>query len=103
MTNLTITLPGRVWEDYLDPMASGMQAELGLSEPERKPQGKGWRAVYIDVPTTVAHELAEYLSDRAELLLGQDDDGQRNVHRAALKAAETIDRVAKLTAEAAAI
>lgn len=92
MTTTTIKVPGRVWDDFLDPLISGMQAELGLPQPKRVNAGKGWRAVYENVPTEVARELADYLYDRGDTLLGQgvsdpDDPFEkagRDTYRAAI-------------------
>jgi hypothetical protein len=97
-----IDIPGRVWEDYLDPAASGMQADLGLPNPEVLRRGKGWTARYRDIDPAVAGELADYLDDRGNLLLGQGVDdpydpvekADRAMHRAARDAAWKI-RTAK--------
>lgn len=93
----TIHVPGRVWEDFLDPSCSTMQDELGLGAPERQKIGAGWRAVYRDVPVAAAADLAEYLHDRAETLLGQSFDSYdewdrraRDMYRAAIRAAAEI-------------
>lgn len=95
MSGLTVKVPGVVWADFLDPRATEMQAELELPEPGRITRGRGWTAVYADVPVAVARELAEYLRDRGELLLSNSDpayDGrERGWYRSALKVAETID------------
>lgn len=98
-----VAVPGRVWEDYLDPHCSAMQAELGLPEPRRVSAGKGWRAVYGELPTEQALDLAGYLRDRGDTLLGQGvsdpydptEKAERDMHRAAIKAAETITAAAK--------
>lgn len=89
MKRLTIRVPGAVWYDALDPMATDMQADLGLPEPRWVKRGYGSQAVYDDVPAAAARELAEYLGSRAFMLLGQDEDNA-HVHRAALKCAGRI-------------
>lgn len=94
----TISIPGRVWEDFLDPMCSGMQAELQLPEPRRVRAGKGSRYVYDAVPKETALHLAGYLHDRGDTLLGQGisdpydpfEKADRDMLRAAVKTAATI-------------
>lgn len=82
MSTLEVRIPGRVWEDALDPMATGMQAELELPEPRRQKKGRGWTAVYDQVPAHVALELAEYLVDRAATLGNQDvEPRERELYR----------------------
>lgn len=109
MVTVKVAVPGRVWEDFLDPLCSGMQAELGLPQPKRVTAGKGWRAVYEAVPTEVARELADYLYERGDLLLGQSVDdpydpmekAMRDTYRAAVKASGKI-REAAIKADGAA-
>lgn len=96
---MIIRMPGRVWEDYLDPKASQMQGEIGLPNPRRVKRGKGWTAVYDDVTPEQAEEVAEYLRDRAWVLLGNEEPEYRGVHRAAMAVSQTI--IADLTAEQA--
>jgi hypothetical protein len=101
MLLIDVGVPGRVWEDFLDPMTSGMQAELGLPEPEIKKAGKGRRFVYRDVPITVALDLAGYLAARGDTLLGQgiDDpyDPEEKAARDTLRAGVTT--AAKIRSE----
>jgi hypothetical protein len=93
-----IDIPGRVWWDALDPNASGMQAELGLSEPTMVKRGKGMTFRYEDVPSETALEIAEYIGDRGSMLLGQsisdpddpDEKAARDTLRSAVKTAERI-------------
>lgn len=91
-----LTVPGAVWTDYLDPLASGMQAELGLASPEWRRVGKGSQAVYRDVPVDVAADLAEYLVDRAQTLIGNEEPEYRGVHRAAIRVAGKINDLVRL-------
>lgn len=69
-----ITVPGSVWYDALDPLATAMQADLGLDHPTWRRIGRGSQARYHGVPVNVARELAKYLDDRAETMLAQDTD-----------------------------
>jgi hypothetical protein len=82
-----IRVPGVVFDDYLDPNATGMEAELGLGPRRYRRVGAG-RQVLYDVPGSVALDLAGYLHDRAETLRGQDDVG--STHRRALDLAAEI-------------
>lgn len=70
-----IEVPGAVWEDFLDPDASGMELALGLRDRRATPfvrrYGRGCSYRYSDVPRDVVVELAEYLVDRGDTLLGQ--------------------------------
>jgi hypothetical protein len=70
-TAIDIRVASSVWLDFLDPYASGMQAELGLPEPTFRRIGNGGQYSYAAVPVDTALELAEYLYDRADTLLGQ--------------------------------
>ena len=88
---ITITVPGAVWYDYLDPAATGMQAELGLPLPRHRRVGKGSQAVYEGVSPEVARELADHLEDRAGGMLNSDDE-DRHAHHSAIKAAKRIRR-----------
>lgn len=91
---IKVAVPGRVWEDALDPMASAMQGELGLPEPRWVKRGYGSQAVYDDVPVSVAIELADYIGPRAFTLIGQDDPENAHVHRSAMKCAARIRKAA---------
>lgn len=100
MNTVTIKLSGRIWDDYLNPAASGMAAEIGLPDPMHVKHGKGSRVIFEDVPADDAKEVADYLADRANLLLGQGisdpydpfEKADRDTHRAAIKAATEIRR-----------
>lgn len=94
MTGLTIRLPGVVYDDYLDPMATGMQAELGLGEPTIRKAGYGYRVTYEGVSPEVALELARYLDDRAWVARG-NGEMDNHVHRVAMKSAEAIRKQAR--------
>jgi hypothetical protein len=92
---IEIVVPGAVWDDYLDPLSSGMEAELDLGARRRRRAGYGFQMIYEGASLESAYELAGYLADRAELLLNQDDDGMRQTHRRALKLAGSLyDRIA---------
>lgn len=93
---LVVRIPGSVWYDALDPAATDAQADHGLEEPRTVTRGKGWQAVYDDVPVEAALELAEYLSSRASMLLSQGylEKYEADTHRAAIKAAERIRKEA---------
>lgn len=97
-TKLDVRIPGKVWDDFLDPRASGMQAELGLGEPRHVRRGRGTQAVYDNVPAESVLELAEYLRDRGNTLLAQgiddpydpEEKATRDVYRSAVKTAESL-------------
>lgn len=93
-TLVEVRVPGSVWDDFLTPLATEMQAELGLPRPRFVKRGKGSTAIYADVPVDVARELAEYLISRGELLLSNSDpeyDGlERGMYRRAIKTGELI-------------
>lgn len=101
---IDVSIPGRVWDDFLNPDVSEMQRDLGLSLPIRQKAGKGFRVIYHALPLDVAAELAEYLHDRGDMLLGQSiadsydpwEKASRDTYRAAIKAAaairETVNR-----------
>jgi hypothetical protein len=92
--SVTITVPGAVWLDALDPLASDMQGDLGLPEPTTRKKGYGRQYVYERVPWDVALELADYLIDRASMLLRQEPESQeRAVHYAAIKAGDRMRAV----------
>lgn len=91
MMTKEVRLPAAVWYDALDPMTSGMQADLDLPEPMSIRVGKGRTVIYRDIPTFVVLELADYLADRAETMLAQDiDSSQRSVYYTMRKTAEKI-------------
>lgn len=99
MTTITIKIPGSVWDDFLDPGATTMEAELELPASTNRSVGKGYQVTYPDVPLDVAAEVADYLRSRGELLLSNSDpefDGrERGVYRRAIKAADQIDAAIK--------
>jgi hypothetical protein len=68
---IEIRIPGRVWYDALDPMASGMEAAIGLPQPQAMKKGRGETFVYRDVSPKQAVEVADYLQDRATTLGSQ--------------------------------
>jgi hypothetical protein len=95
---ITVVIPESVWDDFLSPDCSGMEAELGLTELRADPfyrrRGTGGQRVYENVLRADALELAEYLYDRGDMLLGQDystdDASTRDAYRRAVKLAEQI-------------
>jgi hypothetical protein len=99
---ITLTIPERVWDDYLNPDVSSMESELGLralrAEPFYRKRGKGGVRVYDDVLERIALELAEYLHDRSDTLLGQSiadpydpfEKADRATQRRAMKLAAEI-------------
>jgi hypothetical protein len=96
---MTIRIPQSVYYDALDPDASGMAAEIGLPDPEYVRIGKGASYLYKGVTIEQALDVAEYIGDRASMLLGQGYRGMsedpeevrvRGCYRAAIKAAEKI-------------
>lgn len=93
-STITVRVPGAVWSDFLDPLATGMEAELELPPRRTVKRGKGYSVIYENVPAAVARELADYLSSRGELLLSNSDpefDGQeRGWYRSAIRTAEKI-------------
>lgn len=98
---IEIRVPGRVWDDYLDPNCSTMQVELGLDAvPQRwRKVGKGSQLIYSDVPLDIARELADYLNDRGRSLLGDEEPETRGVHRRAMLLAAAIRAQIKETTQ----
>lgn len=104
---MKVIVPASVWQDFLDPAATGMESELGLRERRATPffrkRGKGGTYVYEDVSPEVAIELAGYLNDRGDTLLGQSIDdpydswekSMRDMLRRAVKLSEQIRNDAK--------
>jgi hypothetical protein len=89
--SVTFTVPGSVWLDALDPLATEMQADLGLPEPTSRKVGHGRQYTYDRVPWDVAEELADYLIDRAAMLIRQDPDPrERAIHSRAIKVGDHI-------------
>lgn len=99
---ITVTIPESVWDDFLSPDVSQMEGELGLTELRADPfyrrRGKGGQRVYENVLRADALEIAGYLYDRGDLLLGQgisdpDDEfekASRDCYRRAIKLADEI-------------
>lgn len=91
---IDVQMPGRVWDDFLDPAATGMEAELELPERRVVKRGRGESVFYDGVPDPIAAELADYLSDRAGLLLNNSDPEfdarERGIYREAIRVAERI-------------
>lgn len=103
---ITFDVPASVWYDALDPDASAMQAELaedGLPLPVYVKRGKSGSYRYIDAPVDIALDLARYIGDRGDMLLGQgvgdpydpDEKRQRDCYRSAIRCAERIRALAK--------
>lgn len=94
----TISIPGRVWDDFLNSDVSEMEHDLGLPKSSRVRRGRGFRAIYRNVPLGVAEELSGYLRDRGDTLLGQSisdpydpfEKSARDTYRAAIKSADEI-------------
>lgn len=99
----TIDVPGRVWHDALDPLASGMEMDLGLGrcDSQRIRRGHGFTVRYEGVPAQVARELADYLADRGETMLNQgvsdpydpSEKADRDTQRASIRTAEQIRQI----------
>lgn len=93
--NVTVTMPRTVWDDFLDPLASGMQSELELPAPRHRALGRGGQVIYDDVPIDIARELGDYLRSRAELLLSNSDPEfearERGMYRRAISVADAIE------------
>lgn len=104
---MRLVIPESVWDDFLSPDVSQMEAELGLrdrrADPFFRKRGKGGQRVYEDVPVEVALELARYLYGRGDTLLAQGIDcpddpmekAMRDMLRRAVKLAEQIRREAR--------
>jgi hypothetical protein len=98
MTTTTISVPGSVYYDALDPLCSGMAAEIGLPTPTTQKRGKGTSFVYAGISFEQAEEVADYIGGRGESLLGDPVDDRydpcekatRDCYRAAVKAAAKI-------------
>lgn len=103
MSTIEVRIPGRVWEDALDPMTTAMQAELGLPQPSRQKKGRGWTAVYEQVPADVALELALYLDERADTLSQQSPEPrERELYRVMRHTGWVTKTAARATLESAA-
>lgn len=99
---MNIVIPGRVWEDFLSPSISGMEKELGLTPlqatPFRVKRGKGEQFCYDNVPDEIVLDLASYLFDRGDTLLGQGivdpydsfEKAERDMLRRACKLGEEL-------------
>lgn len=90
---IDITIPGVVWTDYLDPLATTMQSELALPEPDVRSFGRGFQYRYFSVPDVVALDLAAYLDDRADTLkagIEEMANRERDICRSAKEAAARI-------------
>lgn len=98
MSNSAIEIPGRVWDDFLNPLTSGMEKDLGLPRPTHRRRGRGFVVRYENVTANTARELAEYLRDRGETLLNQGvcdpydpmEKAERDTYRAAIRSAERL-------------
>lgn len=86
-----VVVPGSVWHDALDPLATEMQADLGLPEPERRKIGRGSSFLYRGIEGDTAEELADYLIDRgATLSRNTDEASEKSLYRRLI---ETGDRI----------
>lgn len=91
LPKIDVAVPGAVYADYLDPNCSTMELELGLPPTTSRKRGRGWQFHYAGVPINRAEALADYLHDRAEVLLGQlDQDEGAHAHRRAIEVATAI-------------
>lgn len=86
---MRVSIPARVWHDALDPLASGMEEALGIEPSRWVRRGRG-ASVEYELTAAEASELAEYLADRAEMLLPQSEPEDRSVLYAMRKAAGAI-------------
>ena len=86
----TITVPGKVWDDYLDPMATPIAEQIGLPDYTQRRKGRGWQVIYPKVCPEAARNLAGYLEDRADAMLWGSDDEDRATHRRAVAIAAQI-------------
>lgn len=89
-TTVTITIPGSVFYDALDPLCSSMAEEMELPKPERRKRGKGAQYLYAGITSEQAEEVAEYLHDRGTGLMYGTDPELRPVYRAAIRTAAKI-------------
>ena len=89
-------VPGAVWDDALDPAATGVPREEGWPEPIRHVRrGYGYQAIYQDIPRRIAIAIASYVLDRAEgLTFGVDPDESARQRKAVKWAAAEIQRLA---------
>lgn len=90
---VTFTVPGSVWYDTLDPLTSGMEAEIGLPEPSRRKVGTGVQYIYEGVKLGAAEETADYLIDRGADLLRQDSGDDESTRATYRRAIATGDRI----------
>lgn len=94
---MELRIPGRVWYDALDPMATGMEADLELPQPHVQPKGRGVTFVYRDVTNTQANDLADYLEERAQVQSSYAglDPNERELYRVMGSTARKMREAAK--------
>ena len=71
---VTVAVPGVVYYDALDPLATDVPREEGWPEPSARRRGRGRQFVY-ELSPEQAESMADYLDDRAVgLMMGADPD-----------------------------
>jgi hypothetical protein len=86
---VTLVVPDAVWLDCLDPLATGMEADLGL-DPDH-PQDRYRRHVYADVTVAQARDFVEYADGRARTILSDcEDPPSRRVARQTIAVCDAL-------------
>jgi hypothetical protein len=91
---MTVAVSAAIWDDFLNPDVTTMEAEV-LGTGSRRPQTDRYgRTVYDGLTPEQVTELGEYLTDRAEMLLGQGvqdpDDSMEKRERSMMRRAARL-------------
>lgn len=98
---IDIRVPGVVYFEALDPLATGVPEELELPDPRRVSRGKGWTFYYDGLTLWQAEEVASHLIDHAYTLMGDVYPEERAALRACVEAGQRIRKDVKEKREVA--
>jgi hypothetical protein len=87
---IDIHVPGAVYYEALDPLATQVPAELRLPDPRIVKHGRGARYFYAGLSRWQAEEVASHLIDLGTTLLGSVDSNSRLTLRACIAAGQRI-------------
>lgn len=86
---LTVRIPDSVWLDCLDPLATGMEADLGLDPDHPR---DGYRRHVYSMTVEQVRDFIEYAAGRARLILSDVDDPDcRRVARRTIQLCDDLD------------
>jgi hypothetical protein len=88
---LTIKIPGAVYHDALDPLATQIPDESGWPKPTRKRVGRWGSSWTYELTREQTEEMETYLRERAQSLMYAADPDP--VYRTTLKTCERIRAV----------